>query len=250
MRLLDEHYTKTPFSGVKRMTAWLQRAGEEVNEKRIRRLLRTMGLLAIYPGPKTSQPDPEHRIYPYLLRGMAITRPNVVWSTDITYIRLDSCSWWRSSIGTAGMCWPGNSPIRWRRHFVWKHSSVPCAKGHPPFLTPIKGRNSPAGPLRIGSWSGAYASVWMDGDGLWTTSLWNASGARSNGNTSICTITRPWPTPGTAYRAISSSTTMSVRINLWPIDHQPRSISHRRLLDPLVNCPFVVLTMGSISNSI
>lgn len=88
MRLLDEQYTKTPFYGVKRMTAWLQREGEEVNEKRIRRLLRTMGLLAIYPGPKTSQPDAEHRMYPYLLRGMAITRPNMVWSTDSTYIRL------------------------------------------------------------------------------------------------------------------------------------------------------------------
>ena len=88
MRLLDEQYTQTPFYGVKRMTAWLQRQGELVNEKRVRRLLRTMGLMAIYPGPKTSQSAPGHRIYPYLLREVPITRPDFVWSTDITYIRL------------------------------------------------------------------------------------------------------------------------------------------------------------------
>ncbi len=88
MRLLDEQYTQTPFYGVKRMTAWLQRQGELVNEKRVRRLLRTMGLMALYPGPKTSQPAPMHRIYPYLLREVPITQPDLVWSTDITYIRL------------------------------------------------------------------------------------------------------------------------------------------------------------------
>jgi len=88
MRLLDEQYTQTPFYGVKRMTAWLRRQGEQVNEKRVRRLLRMMGLMALYPGPKTSQPGSAHRIYPYLLREVPITRPDFVWSTDITYIRL------------------------------------------------------------------------------------------------------------------------------------------------------------------
>ena len=88
MRLLDEQYTRTPFYGVLRMTAWLQRQGYVVNEKRVRRLLRTMGLMAIYPSPKTSLPAPLHQMYPYLLRGVAITRPNFVWSTVITYIRL------------------------------------------------------------------------------------------------------------------------------------------------------------------
>jgi putative transposase len=88
MRLLDEQYTRTPFYGVLRMTAWLQRQGYAVNKKRVRRLLRTMGLMATYPSPKTSLPAPAHRIYPYLLREVAITRPDFVWSTDITYIRL------------------------------------------------------------------------------------------------------------------------------------------------------------------
>lgn len=88
MRRLDEQYTDTPFYGVRRMTAWLATQGYVVNPKRVRRLLRRMGLWAIYPGPRTSTAAPGHRIYPYLLRGVPITRCNQVWSTDITYIRL------------------------------------------------------------------------------------------------------------------------------------------------------------------
>ncbi len=88
LRLLDEQYTRTPFYGVRRMTAWLHDQGYEVNVKRVRRLLRQLGLLALYPGPRTSQPHPGHRVYPYLLRGVPIVRANQVWSTDITYIRL------------------------------------------------------------------------------------------------------------------------------------------------------------------
>lgn len=88
MQLLDEQYTETPFYGVRKMTAWLRTEGECVNEKRVRRLLRTMGLETIYQKPQLSKRNPEHRIYPYLLRGVTITRVNQVWSTDITYIRL------------------------------------------------------------------------------------------------------------------------------------------------------------------
>ena len=88
MRRLDEQYMKTPFYGVCRMTAWLQKQGYQVNPKRVRRLLRLMGLEAIYQRPRLSSPAPEHRIYPYLLRGVPITRVHQVWSTDITYIRL------------------------------------------------------------------------------------------------------------------------------------------------------------------
>ena len=88
MRLLDEQYTRTPFYGVRRMTAWLRQQGYAVNHKRVARLLHTMGLETIYPKPRLSQPHPAHRVYPYLLRGVPITRVNQVWSTDITYIRL------------------------------------------------------------------------------------------------------------------------------------------------------------------
>ena len=89
MRWLDEQYTRTPFYGVERMTAWLRRKGLQIGHNRVRRLLRLMGLEAIYAKPRLSLPGgPEHRIYPYLLGGLTITRPNQVWSADLTYIRL------------------------------------------------------------------------------------------------------------------------------------------------------------------
>lgn len=88
MRLLDEQYTRTPYYGVLRMTAWLRQQGHAVNPKRVRRLLRTMGLEALYQQPNTSQANPAHQVFPYLLRGKVIDRCDPVWSTDITYIRL------------------------------------------------------------------------------------------------------------------------------------------------------------------
>jgi putative transposase len=88
LRWLDEQYTRTPFYGVRRMTAVLRHQGYAVNPKRVRRLLRTLGLVALVPQPGTSRAAPEHRVYPYLLRGVAIERVNQVWSSDITYVRL------------------------------------------------------------------------------------------------------------------------------------------------------------------
>jgi putative transposase len=85
---LDEQYTRTPFYGTRRMTAWLRREGYPVNRKRVRRLLQLLGLETIYPKPHTSTPAPGHRLYPYLLRGVPITHIDQVWSSDITYIRL------------------------------------------------------------------------------------------------------------------------------------------------------------------
>jgi putative transposase len=88
LRLLDEQYTRTPFYGVRRMTAVLRQRGYGVNPKRVRRLLRTLGLSALAPQPGTSRAAPAHPVYPYLLRGVAVERVDQVWSSDITYIRL------------------------------------------------------------------------------------------------------------------------------------------------------------------
>ena len=89
MRLLDEQYTRRPQYGVERMTAWLKRKGIVIGHNRVRRLMRLMGLEAIYPKPRLSRPGGrEHRKYPYLLGGLTIERANHVWATDITYIRL------------------------------------------------------------------------------------------------------------------------------------------------------------------
>jgi len=86
MRLIDEQYTKTPFYGWPRMTVYLRNKGYLINHKRVQRLMSLMGLQAIYPKPKTSKPGPGHQVYPYLLRGLEITRPNQVWCADITYV--------------------------------------------------------------------------------------------------------------------------------------------------------------------
>jgi putative transposase len=86
MRLIDEQYLKTPFYGWPRMTAYLHRQGYQVNHKRVQRLMQKMGLQAIYPQRQTSLAAQGHRVYPYLLRNQTITRPNQVWSADITYI--------------------------------------------------------------------------------------------------------------------------------------------------------------------
>jgi putative transposase len=88
MRLMDEQYTRMPYYGIRRMTAWLRSKGHPVNSKRVARLMGQMGIEAIYPKRRLSQGGLEHRIYPYLLADVVIERPNQVWSTDITYIRM------------------------------------------------------------------------------------------------------------------------------------------------------------------
>jgi len=86
MRLIDAQYLKTPFYGYPRMTVYLRNAGYRVNPKRIARLMQLMGLQALTPRPRTTHAESGHRVYPYLLRGLSIERPNQVWSTDITYV--------------------------------------------------------------------------------------------------------------------------------------------------------------------
>jgi len=86
MKLIDRQYLATPFYGARKIAAWLKSQSYQVNRKRVRRLMQLMGIKAIYRRPRTSQPAAGHKIYPYLLSGMKITRPNQVWAADITYI--------------------------------------------------------------------------------------------------------------------------------------------------------------------
>lgn len=88
LKLLDEEYTRRPIYGSRRMKIYLLNQGHIVNRKHVQRLMQLLGLCGMAPGPNTSVRHPQHKVYPYLLRGMVITKPNQVWSTDITYIRL------------------------------------------------------------------------------------------------------------------------------------------------------------------
>jgi len=126
MELIDRQYTKRPFYGARQMTESLRRQGYWVNHKRVERLMRKMGVMAIYPKPRTSIKDDSHKIYPYLLRDLPITYPNQVWCADITYVRmchgflyLVAIMDWFSRyglvqplwIGSAVMFSPGSYPI-------------------------------------------------------------------------------------------------------------------------------------------
>jgi len=86
LRLLDQQYLETPFYGSRRMTVSLRQQGYVVNRKRVQRLMRQLGIEALYPKPRLSQAHPEHQVYPYLLRDLAVTQSNQVWCTDITYL--------------------------------------------------------------------------------------------------------------------------------------------------------------------
>jgi putative transposase len=109
MRRIDEQYLRTPFYGSRRMTVCLQREGEEVNRKRVQRLMRLMGLEAIYPKPRTTVTAICHK-YPYLLRNLEITRPNHVWAADITYVPLRSGYLYLTAI----LDWYSRHVLAWR----------------------------------------------------------------------------------------------------------------------------------------
>ncbi len=88
LALIDAEFTRHPFYGSRKIRQYLRGLGYKINRKRVQRLMGVLGLAGMAPGPNTSRPHPQHKVYPYLLRGMVVTRPNQVWSTDITYIRL------------------------------------------------------------------------------------------------------------------------------------------------------------------
>ena len=110
LRWIDEEYTRHPFLGSRRMVGFLRERGLAVNRKRVQRLMQQLGLAGMAPGPHTSQPHPAHPVYPYLLRGLAIGRPNQAWSTDITYIRLAQGFGYLVAI----MDWYSRKVLAWR----------------------------------------------------------------------------------------------------------------------------------------
>jgi putative transposase len=110
MRLIDEQYLKTPFYGSRSIAKHLRRLGHKINRKRVQRLMRIMGIEAVYPRPKTSKPHPKHKIYPYLLRNIEINRPNQVWAADITYVPLQRGFMYLVAV----MDWYSRKVLAWR----------------------------------------------------------------------------------------------------------------------------------------
>lgn len=110
MRLIDEEHLRTPVYRSRRMTVYLNRLGHAVNRKRVQRLMRQMGLQAVYPRPRTSRLGEGHRIYPYLLRRRVIDRPNQVWATDVTYLPMARGFMYLVAI----MDWHSRRVLSWR----------------------------------------------------------------------------------------------------------------------------------------
>jgi putative transposase len=178
MRLPDELYTARPFYGSRRMAAELARRGEAVNRKRVQRLLRVMGPEAIYPKPRLSAPAPGPRVYPYLLRGVAVERPGRVWSADITYLPLP-----------AGFMYLA-ATIDWFSRYVvaWRLSNTLDGSFCQGMLEEALGRGTPevfntdqGVQLTAAAWAGrlerAGVAVSRDGrGGAWTTCSWSGCG--------------------------------------------------------------------------
>lgn len=110
IRMIDEQYLKTPFYGSRSMIKHFRRLGHKINRKRVQRLMRLMGIEAVYPKPRTSKPHPAHKIYPYLLRNLTIDRPNQVWAADITYIPLKRGFMYLVAV----MDWYSRKVLAWR----------------------------------------------------------------------------------------------------------------------------------------
>ena len=150
MRLIDEQFLETPWYGSRQMARHLRRNGWCVGRHRVRRLMIRMGLAPIYQRPKTSEPHPHHKIYPYLLRHLTIDRPDQVWCADITYIQMRRGFLYLVAI----MDWASRKVLAWRCRTRWIRSSAllrwkrqSLGTADPKSSTPTRARSSPASPL-------------------------------------------------------------------------------------------------------
>ena len=179
MRLIDEQYTRQPVYGSRRMAVWLKEdCGEPVNRKRVQRLMRIMGLEAIYPKPRLSAGGRPHKVYPYLLRDVAISRADQVWSTDITYVPLPCGFLYLAAV----LDWYSRYVVAWRLsntldgEFCLEMLEEALAKGRPEVFNTDQGVQFTAQ-----AWTGrleaAGVKVSMDGkgrclDNVWVERLW------------------------------------------------------------------------------
>ena len=183
MRRIDELHLELPFYGSRRMMFELNKEGRGVNRKRVRRLMRVMGIEALVPRPGTSKAAPGHKIYPYLLRGLAITEPNHVWASDITYIPMALGFLYLVAI----IDWASRAVLAWRlsntidRRFCVEALEEALERyGKPNLPAPIRARSSPAPRSPASLKQRASRFRWTDAVVSWTIFSSNGCGARSN----------------------------------------------------------------------
>ena len=182
MRRIDELFLKYPFYGARQMVRHLRREGVCIGRRRAGRLMRLMGLQAVYRAPRTSARHPEHRIWPYLLRGLAIERANQVWCADITYIPVSRGFLYLVAVmdwGEPVTSWPGGCRTRWMQASAQTLSKRPWpGTARRRYSTPTKAASSPASPSP-GALQAAGIRISMDGrgrcmDNIFIERLWRS----------------------------------------------------------------------------
>ena len=207
MALIDRQYLARPYYGSRRMAAWLATQGHVINRKRAQRLMRRLGLAAIYQRPNTSKPAAAHKIYPYLLAGLAIERVNQVWCSDVTYIPMAKGFLYLVVI----MDWVSRAVLAWRlsntldADFCVEALEEALSRyGRPEIFNTDQGSQFTSGDF-TGTLKRHEVMISMDGKGLpsrmrgaaaSTTSLSSDCGAVSNTKRSTSTLMRLWPKPG------------------------------------------------------
>ena len=189
MRLIDEQFLRTPFYGWRKMTVYLRRLGYVVNGKRVRRLMRLMGIQAIYPRRSSSSPDKGHKLNPYLLRNLPITHVNQVWSADITYVPLlrgimylvAVIDWFSRYVLACSF------PIPWRASSVSMLCVRRSARVGLRSSTPTRAHSSRPMPSLLAYSQPTFKSTWTGEAAPSKTSSANVCGAASNTRTSIST---------------------------------------------------------------
>ena len=214
-RRIDEQFLETPFYGSRQMTRWLRRQEIWVSRKRIRRLMRRLGLQAIFQRPRTSQPHPEHRIYPYLLRDRAIMRPNQVWCSDVTYIPLARGVLYLVAVMGLGepkvLAWRLSNTLDSSFCVEALHEALD-RYGFPEIFNTDQGSQFTSLAFTDGlTDAGIHISNGPARAAGWITSSSSGCGVRSNMSRSIWLSTPPPQMPGRASAGGSSSTTSGGR---------------------------------------
>ena len=179
MRRLDELHLAYPFYGSRQMARHLRREGVAVGRHRVRRLMRRMGVAAIYRRQRTSAANPEHRVYPYLLRGLAIDRPDQAWCADITYIPVSRGFFYLVAV----MDWASRHVLSWRLSntmdsaFRVEALDAALRVGTPEISTRTRARSSPASRSPTGCAPPGRAAPWTAAAATWTTSSSSGCGA-------------------------------------------------------------------------
>ena len=226
MALIDRQYLARPYYGSRRMAAWLATQGHVVNRKRAQRLMRRLGLAAIYQRPNTSKPAAGHKIYPYLLGGLAIERVNQVWCSDVTYIPMAKGFLYLVVI----MDWVSRAVLAWRLSntldgdfCVEALEEALSRYGRPEIFNTDQGSQFTSGDF-TGTLKRHEVMISMDGKGRCMDNIFvERLGAVSNTRRSTSTLIRLWPKPGLVLAPGSIFTTRSVSTGAWVIAHHGRS---------------------------